>query len=88
MVVSQLAQQLTSMASGSNKKAPFADVSTDNMSFSEFLIFLIVFVVLLVIIILLGTIIFNLTIPKIFPSVRKVSTIEFFGLYVIVMASD
>lgn len=45
--------------------------------------FIIVFTLALIITILLGMFIFNMTIPKIFPSVRKVSFIEFFGLYII-----
>jgi hypothetical protein len=54
-----------------------------NMSTSDMITFLIVFMLALFITILLGMYIFNMTIPKIFPAVRKVSMMEFFGLYII-----
>jgi len=83
MVISDIAKTLTNLTRNTNK-SNFQNVNNiDNMSFSEFLIFLIIFIVLLVILMVLGTIVFNFTIPRIFPNVRKVKTVEFFGLYVI-----
>lgn len=61
----------------------FANVNPDDMTVSQWVMFLITFVVLLIIMMYLGKIVFNMTIPKIIPSIRKVSTSEFFGLYVI-----
>ena len=69
-------------------KSRFEDVATvnadmSNMTAEQWVMFLIVFFALLFILMFLGAIVFNMTIPKIIPSIRKVSTVEFFGLYVI-----
>jgi hypothetical protein len=61
----------------------FEDLNQDKMTFSQWVIFVTTFLLLLFILMFLGTKVFNLTIPKIIPSIRKVTTSEFFGLYVI-----
>jgi hypothetical protein len=61
----------------------FEDINQDKMTFSQWVIFIAVFLLLLFILMFLGTIVFNNTNPKIIPSIRKVNTSEFFGLYVI-----
>lgn len=61
----------------------FEDISQDNLTFNQWVVFIVVFLLLLFILMFLGTIVFNLTIPNIVPSIRKVKTSEFFGLYVI-----
>lgn len=69
-----------SSATGVSK---FEDLNQDKMTFGQWVIFIAVFLLLLFILMFLGTMVFNLTIPKIIPSIRKVKTSEFFGLYVI-----
>ena len=69
-------------------KSRFEDVAIvnadmSNMTAEQWVMFFIVFIALLFILMFLGAIVFNMTIPKIIPSIRKVSTVEFFGLYVI-----
>lgn len=67
-------------------KANFADVISTNpndMTLQQWIIFLISFLLMLFVMMYLGKLVFNMTIPKIIPSIRKVSTSEFFGLYVI-----
>jgi hypothetical protein len=61
----------------------FQNVNPDDMTIGQWIVFLITFTVLLIIVMFLGKLVFNMTIPKIVPSIRKVSTSEFFGLYVI-----
>ena len=87
--VNTIAKLISNKLKPLNTKQAFTDVSmynngsSENMDVSQLFVFFIVFILLLFIIIVLGTIIFNMTIPRIVPSIRKVSTIEFFGLYVI-----
>ena len=66
-----------------NGMSRFTNVNPDDMTIGQWIVFLITFIVLLIIMMFLGKIVFNMTIPKIIPSIRKVSTSEFFGLYVI-----
>jgi hypothetical protein len=83
--LSPVVSKLLSGLQGSATKDKFLNVGSnyDNMSFNDFLLFFITYTILLFIIIVLGTIIFNMIIPKIFTNIRKLSFIEFFGLYVI-----
>lgn len=80
---------LNSIASGVAKLSSamgvssFENINQDKMTFNQWVIFIAVYLLLLFILMSLGTIIFNITIPKIIPSIHKVNTSEFFGLYVI-----
>ena len=78
--ISSLIAQLPSGKSNFNNVSNY---DMNDMSFGQWCIFTIVFLTLLFILMFLGTMIFNLTIPKIVPSIQKVKTIDFFGLYVI-----
>jgi hypothetical protein len=81
-MLNTLAKNIAKISS-STGVSKFANVDPDNMSMCQWLIFLCTFIVLLLTVMFLGKIVFNMTIPKIIPSIRKVSTSEFFGLYVI-----
>jgi len=71
------------------QKAPFTNngaqgmKGVEDMNFGEFILFCLIFFTLLYLTMYLGSLIFNVSIVKIFPSVKRVSTIDFFGLYVI-----
>jgi hypothetical protein len=65
------------------KKASFKDVGTDDLSSSELLLFLITTIILLFIIIYCGCIIYNDVALKAVPSLHKLSTFQFFGLYIL-----
>ena len=82
MALNSLATSIAKLSSATGVSR-FEDINQDKMTFSQWVIFVVVFLLLLFILMFLGTIIFNSTIPKIIPSIRKVTTSEFFGLYVI-----
>ena len=63
---------------------PDMDINNpNNMSGKQLLVFFLVFTLLLGIILALGTYFFNQTIPRIFPSMRKVTFSDFIGLYIV-----
>lgn len=82
MALNSLATSIAKLSSATSV-SKFEDINQDKMTFGQWVIFVAVFLLLLFILMFLGTIIFNSTIPKIIPSIRKVKTSEFFGLYVI-----
>lgn len=66
--------------------SPFTNQDSEkleNMTTGQLILFFFILTLLLYIIMCLGAIIFNISIVKIFPSVKKVSTIDFFGLYIV-----
>jgi hypothetical protein len=76
----------TNMITPTTTKAPFTNQniqSVQDMKLGEFILFCIIFFLLLYLTMYLGGLIFNVTIVKILPSVKRVSTLDFFGLYVI-----
>ena len=86
---------VTNATTATTQKAPFSNQGMQgmqgmqgnqdmqDMNFGQFVLFCLIFFTLLYITMYLGAIIFNVSIVKIFPSVKRVSTIDFFGLYVI-----
>ena len=67
-------------------KAPFTNhgiQGVQDMNCGQFVLFCLIFFLLLYLTMYLGSLIFNVSIVKIFPSVKRVSTLDFFGLYVI-----
>ena len=67
-------------------KAPFTNQGSENlenMSTGQLILFFFILTILLYIIMYLGAIIFNISVVKIFSSVKKVSTLDFFGLYIV-----
>lgn len=73
---------------GTPVKQGFANIaSVDNdvssMSGGQLLTFVIVFMLSVWLLMFLGAWVFNTSIPRIIPSVRKITTLEFFGLYVV-----
>ena len=54
-----------------------------DMNFGQFMLFCLIFFILLYLTMYLGSLIFNVTIVKMFPTIKRVSTLDFFGLYVI-----
>ena len=81
--ITSLANVASKYVLGPNKPARFMNIDGQDITTGDMITFLIVFMLALFITIFLGMYIFNMTIPKIFPTVRKVSMMEFFGLYII-----
>ena len=91
-LVSALSSMVAAIPSGSKQgfsnvvsMSMFNDneVSNVNVSGSQLLTFIIVFVLSIWLLMFLGARIFNTSIPHIFPSVRKITLLEFFGLYIV-----
>lgn len=59
----------------------FKDVSS--MDAGQTLLFLVIFVILFVFIMWVGAYIFNHSLVKVFPSVKKISVGDFLGLYIV-----
>jgi hypothetical protein len=67
--------------------APFTNQGSENlqdMSSGQYLIYFLILILLLYFIMFIGALVFNISIVKIFPSVKKVSTLDFFGLYIVI----
>jgi hypothetical protein len=67
-------------------KQPFADISKQEMKSStmtapQIIVFVFVFLLSLWLLMFIGAYVFNQSIPKIFPMIKKISILEFFGLY-------
>jgi hypothetical protein len=74
------------MVTTATQKAPFTNQNKQDMQdmdFGQFVLFCLIFFLLLYLTMYLGALIFNVTIVKIIPSVKRVTTLDFFGLYVI-----
>jgi hypothetical protein len=90
-MATSLVSTLSSIAAAiptSISKQGFANVMSinndiNNMTGSQLLTFIIVFTLCVWLLMFLGAWIFNTSIPNIIPSVRKVSVVDFFGLYII-----
>ena len=88
-LISILSSMAAAIPTGRSKQG-FANVismSNDkeiaNMAGDQLLIFIIVFALSVWLLMFIGTQIFNTSIPRIFPSVRKITLLEFFGLYLV-----
>lgn len=75
---------VSSFVSGSLTKSSFTgSQSLDTMSGAQAVVFVMVYLLALLIVMALGAFLFNNIVVKIFSSARKVSVLEFFGLYVV-----
>ena len=64
-------------------KAPFTNNTMEDMNNGEQLLFMFVLFTLIYVNMYIGGVIFNMSIVKILPSVKKVSTMDFLGLYIV-----
>jgi len=65
-------------------KAPFTNQGVEDMNGGQQLLFIFVLFVLIYFTMYLGSMIFNMSVVKIFPSVKQVNTMDFFGLYIVI----
>jgi len=63
--------------------AHFANQNTNDMSFGQSLFFFIILCLVIYLTMWIGSFVFNRSVIKIFPSVKKVSALDFFGLYIV-----
>lgn len=77
-----IAKKATSIVSPM-KKASFKDVGTSDLSDYELVLFLLNIIILLVITVYIGCYIYNTVAVKAIPSLNKLNTLQFFGLYIL-----
>lgn len=91
-LVSALSKLAAVIPNGKSIKQSFANVYPNsntavidiaNMSGGELLTFIIVFALSVWLLMFLGAWIFNTSIPRIIPSIKKITVLEFFGLYIV-----
>lgn len=92
-LISSLSKLASVIPGGKSLKQSFANINpnynTDlaiditNMSFSELLTFIIVFTLSVWLLMFLGAWVFNTSIPQIIPNIKKITVIQFFGLYIV-----
>ena len=49
----------------------------------KIILFYLIFFLLLYLTMMIGAFIFNVSVIKVFPSIKKISTLDFFGLYIV-----
>lgn len=90
-LVSALSKLATVIPGGKLIKQPFVNVNLNNnlandithMSGRELLTFIIVFALSVWLLMFLGAWIFNTSIPRFIPGIKKITVLEFFGLYIV-----
>jgi hypothetical protein len=92
-LVSALSKLASAIPGGQSLKQPFANVHPNynndlaigiaSMSGGQLLTFIIVFVLSVWLLMFLGAWVFNTSIPQIIPGIKKITMLEFFGLYII-----
>ncbi len=80
-LVSSISSLVASIAPG--KQGFTTSIELNTISSNNMITFILIFILSVWILMLLGTWIFNNTIPKLIPSIRKASVLEFFGLYIV-----
>ena len=83
MVLSGISSLVTSIQKMLPNKAPFMNHGIIEMDNTQWIMFYLIFILLLYLTILIGTFIFNTSVTNIFPSVKKITMTDFFGLYII-----
>ena len=83
MILSGISSLVTYIQKMLPNKAPFMNHGTIEMDNTQWIMFYLIFILLLYLTILIGTFIFNTSVTKIFPSIKKITMTDFFGLYII-----
>jgi len=65
-------------------KASFTNNNMAESYANQGFLFYIILILLILLIMWIGSFVFNESVVKIFPSTKKVSTLEFFGLYIVI----
>ena len=80
--IQTMANSITNTLSG---KSAFTNktATLEEMSFGQQLIYFFVLFIIIYFVMFIGSVIFNDSVVKIFPGVKKVNTTEFLGLYIV-----
>ena len=94
-LVASISKLASSIPSGQALKQPFANIYPNpnynddlalgiaSMSGGQMFTFIIVFVLSVWLLMFLGAWVFNTSIPRIIPGIKKITMLEFFGLYIV-----
>lgn len=85
-MINSISQSVATVIASAGLKSPFSNRENqiNEMNPGEQILFFIVFIFLIYFTMWLGAFIFNSSIVNIFPSVKKVSTLDFLGLYIVI----
>ena len=83
--VSSIQSMANSISNTLSGKSAFTNNNDtlDNMTFGQQLVYFFVLFVIIYFVMFIGSVIFNDSVVKIFPGVKKVNTTEFLGLYIV-----
>ena len=87
MLPSSILSGLSVIANKANSlvtKSPFSNTGNVNMSTEQGFLFFLILMLLIFLTMWLGAFVFNTSVVKIFPDVKKVSVLDFFGLYIVI----
>lgn len=93
-LVSSLSKFASAIPGAKSLKQPFANIANSNynnelainiasMSGGQIITFVIVFALSVWLLMFLGAWIFNTSIPRFIPGIKKITVLEFFGLYIV-----
>jgi hypothetical protein len=94
-LVASISKLASSIPGGQAIKQPFANIYPNpnynddlalgiaSMSGGQMFTFIIVFVLSVWLLMFLGAWVFNTSIPRIIPGIKKITMLEFFGLYIV-----
>ena len=81
-LIPNIAKQLTTSLMTTS---PFSsNKGIDNMNSGQGFVFFIILILLIYLTMMLGAFVFNTSVVKIMPSLKKVTTLDFFGLYIVI----
>ena len=63
--------------------SPFTNYEMQEMSPGQYILFIFILFMLIYFTMFIGSLIFNISVVKIFPSIKKIDTMDFFGLYIV-----
>jgi hypothetical protein len=83
--VSSIQSMTNSISNKLSGKSAFTNNNTtlEEMSFGQQIVYLFVLFIIIYFVMFIGSLIFNDSVVKIFPGVKKVNTIDFLGLYIV-----
>jgi hypothetical protein len=77
------AKAISNILAGSTSPFSNYDMNINQMNTDQLILFYFILFILIYFTMFIGSLLFNVTIVKMFPSIKKITTIDFFGLYIV-----
>ena len=81
--ISAVASNISKILSLSSFRNNTSIDDINNMNTGQVIIYFMILIFLIYLTMWIGTFIFNTSVVKIFPSIKKINTLDFFGLYIV-----